>query len=104
MGRDRPPRVSPSLRTKVVIARVRLAIAQLQLTRITIAHTMMNQAGRALDRQTVERCRRRARSAYGAIVKKISKLYLTPLQAAQREQRLAALRGRRDAARAKPFN
>jgi hypothetical protein len=96
--------VSPSLRTKVAIARVRKAIAQLQLTRITIAHTMMDHADRALDWQTVERCRRRARSAYVAIVKMLPKLYLTPVQAARLEQRLTALKARLDAAQIKPFN
>jgi hypothetical protein len=96
--------VSPSLRTKDVIARTRRAIAELQLTLIAIAHSMMDHAERSLDRQAAERCRRRAHTAYVAVVHRLPKLHLTPEEAARLKEQLAALKGRLEAVQVTRFN
>ena len=94
----------PSPRTPEVIARVRQAIVALQLTRIAIAHSMLDYADLSQDRLAIGRCRREARAAYVGVVRMLPKLHSTPDQAAQLKERLAALKARLKAAQVESLN
>ena len=86
--------MSPSRRTLEVVSRVRNAIVELQLTKISVACTRLDHARKTGNAKTMQRALYRAYGSYKSTLRLLPKLRPTDEQRNRLAERIAALETR----------